>query len=209
MLAIDHVVVYVNDLESAADRLERRYGLTSVPGGVHAGLGTANRIVPFGRDYLELLTVIDPESFARTGLAVPEQPRLWGWMARASDFDDRAERLGLGVVPMSRDGDGGAALSWRLAGMEHIATEPSLPVLIDWDVDEPEHPARVAVSHPRPVSGIAWLELRGDVQSLDRCCGDRSGLPLRVTSGAPEITAVGLAVGDGGPEVELRAPLDL
>ncbi len=48
MYSIDHVVLAVSDLDEAAERLRRDHGLASVPGGVHPGWGTGNRIVPLG-----------------------------------------------------------------------------------------------------------------------------------------------------------------
>jgi hypothetical protein len=44
MMELDHVLVAVDDLDAAATRVEERYGLASVEGGRHQGLGTANRI---------------------------------------------------------------------------------------------------------------------------------------------------------------------
>ena len=36
-------------------------GLTVLEGGRHPGRGTANLIVPFGRQYLELLCIVDED----------------------------------------------------------------------------------------------------------------------------------------------------
>ena len=40
------------------------FGLPSVEGGRHPGWGTANRIVPLGDTYIELVTVVDDEAEA-------------------------------------------------------------------------------------------------------------------------------------------------
>ena len=48
VLAIDHVILSVRDLEAEAARLNARYGLVSVEGGRHPAWGTANWIVPLG-----------------------------------------------------------------------------------------------------------------------------------------------------------------
>src|SRR5437764_15398189 len=58
-LRIDHVVWGVEDLDRAAAGVRERHGLASVPGGRHPGWGTANRIIPLGPSYLELLAVAD------------------------------------------------------------------------------------------------------------------------------------------------------
>ena len=58
-LRMDHVIYAVDDLDEAAAGLFDREGLGSVPGGRHEGWGTANRIVPLGDTYLELIAVVD------------------------------------------------------------------------------------------------------------------------------------------------------
>jgi Glyoxalase-like domain len=55
MLELDHVVIAAADLEAAAVVLEERYGLRSVEGDPHPDWGAANRIVPLGGAYLELV----------------------------------------------------------------------------------------------------------------------------------------------------------
>lgn len=59
MLAIDHVIVPVENLDAAARRYYDQWGLASVSGGRHPGHGTANRIVPLGSSYIELMAVVD------------------------------------------------------------------------------------------------------------------------------------------------------
>src|SRR5215213_9383959 len=65
VLAIDHIVVPVSDLDRAAAEVEARYGLASVEGGRHPAWGTANRIVPLGDAYVELVAVADPKTAHR------------------------------------------------------------------------------------------------------------------------------------------------
>jgi hypothetical protein len=59
-MEFDHVLIPVADLSGAVTEFERRYGVMSVEGGRHTGWGTANRIVPLGDSYLELVAVVDP-----------------------------------------------------------------------------------------------------------------------------------------------------
>jgi len=60
---IDHLVIAVPDLDTAAQELEQGIGLAVTGGGRHAGAGTANRIA-FLADgsYLELIAVEDREA---------------------------------------------------------------------------------------------------------------------------------------------------
>ena len=69
-MRIDHAIWATRDLDVAAARFEREYGLVAMGGGRHEGMGTHNRIVPFGRGYLELLAVADPEEAAGSALPV-------------------------------------------------------------------------------------------------------------------------------------------
>src|SRR5262245_13448232 len=63
-MELDHVLIAVTDLEEAARGFESRYGLASVDGGRHRDFGTANRIIPLGSTYLELVAVVDPGAAA-------------------------------------------------------------------------------------------------------------------------------------------------
>lgn len=58
-LHLDHVLVAVPDLNAAGREIEVRHGLSSIEGGRHPAWGTANRIVPLGDSYLELVAVVD------------------------------------------------------------------------------------------------------------------------------------------------------
>jgi hypothetical protein len=58
VLALSQIILGVQDLDAATVRM-RALGLEVLDGGVHPGLGTANRIVPLDGQYLELLGVVD------------------------------------------------------------------------------------------------------------------------------------------------------
>ena len=140
-LAIDHVLVAVPDLDVAGEELEARFGLASAPGGRHPGFGTANRIVPLGPAYLELVAVADPARAAGSvfGRWVASAPpsRPMGWAVRTDDVDAVAARLGLAVEPGSRRAPDGSLLRWRTAGIERAAAEPYLPFFIEWGPGTP------------------------------------------------------------------------
>jgi 2-dehydropantoate 2-reductase len=106
---LDHVLVAVSDLTAAAEEIEGRHGLPSIEGGRHRGWGTANRIVPLGDAYLELVAVVDEtaaakSTFGRWVLAAhPTLLRPLGWAVRTRDLDEVARRLGLRPEHGSRD----------------------------------------------------------------------------------------------------------
>ena len=201
-MELDHVLFAVSDLDAAARELEARHGLSSVEGGRHAGWGTANRIVPLGDAYIELITVVHPaeaeaSAFGRWvagGLqAEPSQPL--GWVARTEEIDDVAGRLGLDVSPGSRAGRDGRILSWRLAGVDQAAAEPSLPFFVEWGAGTPL-PGRTPVSHPAGPVRLTRLELSGDRARVSAWLGAVS-LPLTVYEGEPAVTAVALEADSG------------
>ena len=64
-LVFDHAQIAVADLEEAAQHYEKELGLTALTGGHHPGRGTANRIIPLGNCYLELIAVVDAEMASR------------------------------------------------------------------------------------------------------------------------------------------------
>src|SRR3954468_17784397 len=105
---IDHAVFAVRDLDDAAERWADRYGLASSPGGRHPGWGTANRIAPLGPDYLELLSVVEPEVaestvLGRTLLELTVEGDRWFSLCLADDdLEAPAARLGLEVEAGSR-----------------------------------------------------------------------------------------------------------
>jgi hypothetical protein len=201
-LELDHVLFAVSDLDAAARELEARHGLVSVEGGRHAGWGTANRIVPLGDAYIELITVVDPaeakESAFGRWVADGVQPRPaqpLGWVARTRELDDIAGRLGLDMSAGSRAGRDGRILSWRLAGVEAAAAEPSLPFFVEWGDGTPL-PGRTPVTHPAGAVQLTGLELSGDRTRLSAWLGTES-LTLAVRDGEPAVTAVALATDAG------------
>jgi hypothetical protein len=199
-LELDHAVIAVRDLEAAGRELERRYGLASVEGGRHAGWGTANRIVPLGEAYLELITVVDEAeaagsafgSWVATGTQ-REPGRPLGWVARTDRLDEVAGRLGLTISAGSRPARDGGVLRWRLAGVEEAIAEPALPFLVEWGEGTPL-PGRAPIPHPAGAVELARVELDGDPARVAAWLGGAS-LPVAVRPGAPAVTAVVLARG--------------
>ena len=65
-MELDHVLIAVADLEAAGGEIEDSHGLASIEGGRHPSWGTANRIVPLGDSYLELIAVVDAAKAAES-----------------------------------------------------------------------------------------------------------------------------------------------
>ena len=202
---IDHAIYAVGDLDAAGDQIYEREGLASVPGGRHEGWGTANRIVPLGETYLELIAVVDAEEaessdFGRAVLrAVTEDRPFVGWVVATDDIEGVARRLDVQVESKSRDRPDGSTLSWRLAGME-LAMESggALPFFVEWEGPPDHHPGAAEVEHDADVQGIAWVEVStDDEERLRDWLGEDADLPVRVTEGDPAVAAVAIAAGGG------------
>lgn len=211
MLAIDHVILVVDDLEAAAARLEREHGLGSVPGGRHPGHGTGNRIIPLGDDYVELMAVVDrgeaaASSMGRWAMALAGPDAAPAAVClRTDDIDTIAARLGLEAAPMSRQRPDGVTLSWRLCGFDPTVGQGALPFFIQWEVPAEHHPGRAEARHAVETGGITWVEVGGDPAVIsDRIGG--ADLPLRATGGGPGVHR--LAVATAGGEIVLGGPSD-
>jgi hypothetical protein len=190
-LQIDHVLYAVTDLDAAATRFEEDLGLFSIPGGPHPGWGTANRIVPLGPDYLELVGVVDREAaeaslFGR--LVLDAGDGLIGWSIGTDDLDRVANRLGLEIVRGKRKRPDGVRLTWRAAGIEEaMRSHGALPFFIQWEGPGELHPGG---DHQAP-GGIGWVEVASDEARLGDWLGGAE-LPVRFASEGSGITAASI-----------------
>jgi glyoxalase-like protein len=192
-------LIAVPDLAAASRTIEARYGLASLEGGRHPGWGTANRIVPLGDAYLELIAVVDEAEAAQSPIgswvASATHAEPLGWAVRTNELDAVARRLDLRIGAGSRAGREGR-LSWRMAGIERAAAEPSLPFFIEWGEGTPL-PGRAPATHRAGEVKISRLQLEGDADRLADWLGAHS-LPIAMgAAGTPAVTSIVLT-GDSG-----------
>jgi glyoxalase-like protein len=198
---IDHVVYAVPGLDEAAVRFREEFGLDSTEGGRHERWGTANRIVPLGDQYMELVAAVDRESAAAGGFGRAVMDRAeagGGWITLAvatDDIDRVAERLGLEVGSGSRTRPDGEVVRWRMAGLDDPRREPWMPFFLAWDDPEELHPGRARAGHGIRAQRIAWVEVGGDAERLRQWLGGEE-LPIRVIEGEPGLRRVGVATSD-------------
>lgn len=181
-MRIDHAIWATSDLDVAAARFEREYGLAAAGGGRHEGMGTHNRIVPLGGGYLELLAIADADEAAASPLGRFVDAAVEGWMGWAvlvDDVDTVAERLGTDMTVIAR-----AGFTARLTGVVEALAEPTLPFFLARDEGTPD-PGEGAAA-----GGLAWVEVAGDAPRLREWLGG-AGLPVRVRPGEPALLAVG------------------
>jgi Glyoxalase-like domain len=211
VLSFDHAVLAVADLDDAGERLFHDHGLGSVPGGRHPRWGTANRIVPLGDGYIELMAVVDTAVGRSTelgravlGLTADGEDRWFVLSLADTDIEATALRLGLEVEDGSRVRPDGTVARWRAVGVEDEARAGWLPFFIDWQVLAGDHPGRVAVEHRVAPTGIARVEFGGDPKQLRAWLGDdRDDLPIDLVDASPGLRAVTVALVEGA-ELTLR-----
>lgn len=201
-LRLDHVLLAVADLDRAAEALGTNPGLTALPGGRHPGVGTANRIVPFGLDYLELIAIVDEAEAAtmarsrRVADAIAGRRTFAGWAVRCDDLDELRNRLDSRGIATREPFLGGRVrpdgrhLAWRT--LELAAPGPADPFFIQWDVPAGAHPAEDPVAHRCRATGIATVTAGGACSSLDLLV--ESGIRVEVGDGVePGLRAISLA----------------
>ena len=197
----------VPDLDEAAVRFRGEFGLDSTEGGRHERWGTANRIVPLGDQYLELVTAVDEPMAAETrfGKGVLERAaRGGGWFTMAAVADDLeavASRLGIEVGSGSRTRPDGQTVRWRMAGLDDQRREPWMPFFLTLDVRDELHPGRARAGHGVRATGLRRVEVGGDAERLRTWLGGDE-LPIRVTEGEPGIHRVAISTPDGELVIE-------
>ena len=144
LLAIDHLVIAVDDPDDAAAQLETKVGLAPGGGGRHDALGTFNRLVWLGDTYIELIGVFDRALAASSWIGRPTLHALdaggglatWATATDALDEDVAALRArGSGIaepIGGERRRPDGQVVRWRLAAPPDLdASHP--PFLIEHD----------------------------------------------------------------------------
>lgn len=156
--------------------------MDSVPGGRHVGLGTANRIVPLGSNYIELLSVVDETEamgnmFGRWAIGtIHDNPwRLAALCLRTELIEDVAGRNQLDVEEMSRARPDGTLLSWRMAGL-HQALVRNIPFFIQWNVDVSELPGSSDINVAGPIEEV---HLGGSRAFFETWIGEVGGVVVK------------------------------
>jgi hypothetical protein len=161
VLELSQIIFGVRDLEVAADRF-RSMGFDVLDGGVHPGVGTANRVIPLGGQYLELLGVISPEQaganeYGRSLLrATAEGDRLVRWSLRTDDIAAIAAGLGISVERRRRERPDGEVLTWKAAGLDLALADATLPFFMQWDRPE-QYPGAMPAAHENGARGVTRL----------------------------------------------------
>jgi hypothetical protein len=119
---IDHLVIAVDDLSAARDRFSR-FGFCTTPLG-RQPWGTANHIVQFPGNFIELVGVLDPQKL------VPMSDGHFSFSAHNEQFLRRGE--GLSMLVLSTEDARADADQWRERGLHvhepvHWSRKATLP----------------------------------------------------------------------------------
>jgi hypothetical protein len=208
---IDHVLLPVADLEEGARSLREQHGLQAIPGGRHPKVGTANMIVPLGRQYLELIAIADPQEAAasRLGKRIPpaldERRMFVDWALRTRDLDAMRGKLlaaGWDMPPMgegSRRRPDGQVLHWRTQDANTGAARTAIPFVIEWDVPEGLHPGEAAAEHPSGATALRRVVVGARNPA-------RISEQLQLLLGDSDLYEVRKAASDGILELVLDSP---
>ena len=201
MLTLSQVIYGVQDLDIATKQIESQ-GFTVIDGGLHPGLGTANRIVPLGDAYFEILGIVNRQEAlcnpfgAALFHQIQQGNRLVRWSLRTDTIDEIARARGLTPENRSRLRPDGTLLTWKAAGLSLSLMEGWLPFFMQWD-DPAHYPGSLPAHHAVQFRGIAWLEITPkDPLQLHHWLGT-AHIPLRLVEGTPGVHRVGLFTSRG------------
>ncbi|MGO9874681.1 MAG: VOC family protein [Acidimicrobiia bacterium] len=199
---LSQVIVGVRDLHDATNRF-RMLGFDVLDGGVHPGLGTANRVVPLGAQYLELLGVVSPEQArdSEYGRALTRATNdgdcLVRWSLRTDAIDEVATRLGLGVEHRRRVRPDGELLTWRAAGLDLALADGTLPFFMHWDHEE-QYPGVMSATHPNAARRVTSLTVTPRNPARFRDWTENADVSLRILDRpVPGLCSVGIETDRG------------
>jgi hypothetical protein len=196
-------MIVARDLERAASIYEG-LGFRVIDGGRHTGMGTYNKIVRFGLDYLELLAVHSKEEAS-------------GFASRRAIVDFLGSREGaftyaLAVhglpahVPAGEDRErkrpDGTILRWRTGYQNLMGQQPVRPFLIEWEEPDAELLARYereGESGGHVNGAAAWTGVTIGVPDLD---GARTA--YREMLGVDQPSGVTFVAGEGIQRLAIR-----
>ena len=205
-------IVLVGDLGAARSHMEG-LGFAVLEGGRHPGRGTANLIVPFGDQYLELLAVVDDREAMASSQGQPivtamsaRGPGLARWSVEPEDIAATAVRLGLPAERRSRVLPTGETVRWRAVGVDAAWLEPWRCAFMSWD-DPRLHPGRSDVAHPNGATGFARVDVHAPNRAaLVAWLGGTVPRGVRLSVGAGVAGPTALFVSSPSGEIPLTTP---
>lgn len=183
-MLLDHVsyAAEPDGLLATTRRLAEALGVAPLDGGYHPSFGTRNMLLPLrGLHYVEIVEVLDHPVAAKVafGQAVRARSELgggWlGWVVSTDDLRPFEQRLGRKAIQGHRLRPDGVDLRWRQIGVRDLLTDPQLPYIVRWEVEESIRPG---ADKPSTVE-ISAIQMAGDPTRVKEWLGMDIGEPLR------------------------------
>lgn len=223
--ALDHIILGVRALETAAQTFGHRLGLVPSGGGVHPAGGTSNRIIVIGDTYLELITVHKPEEAQeslRKRLELAEGYLNFVLASDALEADCQALRQRgvtvIGPMPGMLQTEDGRSRGWLRADVERPDMVQRSPFLIQHDSAGDERRRRLAGWSTPPEHPLGAVKVHSvtlavtDLAEASHRFAHTYGLqPSRPFSGASQgwgAQLVAFELGTSGQTIELASPAD-
>ena len=197
MLAVDHLLLGVADLDRGIDSMKKRSGVQAAVGGVHPGAGTRNALLSLGGGHYMEIIAPDPDQAAAVDdrhLRELSNPRLITLALTTNDIASiaakaRKARLEVsGPVDGSRRLPSGKMLRWQKLNIVNDAGAGAIqpvPFFIQWAPGSP-HPSSdspqgcvlesLAFSHPDP------QQLKSIFEALGFEANVSAGSEVRITA---------------------------
>jgi Glyoxalase-like domain len=226
LTGIDHIIIGVHDLDSAAQRFSEQLGLQPSGGGIHPTGGTANRIIVIGDTYLELIAVRAPQEAQQS--MVERMAKGQGYLNMALGSNDlaadsaamRARGVSLfGPAPGQLRSAGGRARGWLRCDVERPDLAQRYPFLIQHDSAGEERRFRLAgwTQPPQhPLGATRVLSATIAVENLDEAArrfahiyGLEPSTPFTGDADGWDALLVSFSLGESEQRLELAAPIPL
>lgn len=221
---LDHLMVFVRDLDRATALYRDSLGFQVDYGGRNDALGYHNGLIRFGLVYIELLAFTDRENGLESSMASPALRRVLagrqalslGYCARTEAPERLAARIKgpeisnvIGPLPMERSRPDGRALQWKLclpggASFQRLAW----PFFVEWITPDSERlKMDPPALHPNGVEGIAGISIAvADLGRVQRIYEDRLALGPAEETTSLEFPARGVRYRLGDSFVDLLSP---
>lgn len=140
LIALDHIIIGVNNLEQATEVFAENLGLLASGGGIHLTGGTANRIIVIGDTYLELITVREPAEAQQSLLdRLAKGDGYLNFVLTSNDIEaDSAamRRRGVAIIgpnPGQLNASAGRSRAWSRTDIQQPDLAQHYPFLIQHD----------------------------------------------------------------------------
>ena len=226
LIALDHIIIGVNDLEQAEAVFSQQLGLAVSGGGIHPSGGTANRVIVIGDTYLELLTVRTAAEAQQSMLErLAKGDGYLNFVLSSNDIAADSAAMARRGVPVFGPHAGqlkaanGRVRGWSRTDVEHPDLTQHYPFLIQHDSAGEERRFRLAgwsapPEHPLGAkkvlsATIAVADLHEATARFEHTYGLQASEPFTGEVDGWDAMLVSFPLSDSGQSFELATPLPL